>query len=83
MSWLFVCAHGWERVALGVPLSLTKGPLCLSYLLLFTSNVVALEAADYPFFVPGVLVLGFQEDLLYGGVVFEVSLYAILTTCVF
>ena len=35
------------------------------------------------FFVLGVLVLGFHEDLFYGGVAFEVSLYTILTTYVF
>ena len=34
------------------------------------------------FFVLGVLVLGFHEDLFYCGVAFEVSLYTILTTYV-
>ena len=41
--------------------------------------MVALETVDYP----TLLVLGFHEDLLYGGVALEVSLYAILTTYVF
>ena len=46
--------------------------------------MVALKAVDYPtFLVLGVLVLWFHGDLFYCGVSFEVSLYAILTKCVF
>ena len=64
--------------------SLPKGPCCLPYVLLTTNYVVGLEAVDYPtFLVLGVLVLRFHEDLFNCGISFEVSLYPILTTCVF
>ena len=65
-------------------LYLSQGSLQSPLVLLIASYLVALEAVDYPtFLVLGVLVLRFHEDLFYCGVSFEVSLYAILTTCVF
>ena len=61
-----------------------RDPCCLLYALLITDYVIALEAVDYPtFLVLWVLDLGFHDDLLDGGVALEVSLYPILTTCVF
>ena len=45
--------------------SFSKGPCCLSYVLLIAGYVIALEAVDYPtFLVLWVLVLGFHDDLL-------------------
>ena len=65
-------------------LSLSKGLCCHLYVFLITHSVIELETVDYPtFLVLGVLVLWFHEDMFYCGVSFEVSLYAMLTTCVF
>ena len=64
--------------------SFPKGPCSFPYVLLIAGYVIALEAVDYPtFLVLLVLVLGFHEDLLDCGVALEVSLYSILTTCLF
>ena len=79
-----LCVHGCERVALGVPCISLEGslmsPLCTPHHKQYSCT----GTCRLPqFFVLGVLVLGFHEDLLCRGVAFEVSLYAILTTYVF
>ena len=76
--------HMWSCLSLGLP--------CISHQASLMSLLCTPHCKQYGcsgncrlphFFVLGVLVIGFHEDLLYGGVAFEVSLYATLTTYVF
>ena len=67
-----------------MPCIFPQGSLLSPHVLLITAYVIALEAVDYPTFLAlWVLVLGFHEDLLDYSVALEVSLYSILTTCLF